>query len=166
MTNVIILIAVLVSSALTIFLLNGLVRFKLRDKLSENEYPITVPIFKGILFISSGLLLSELILTFQTLTKILPSQFERHDLILQEIAFYCIFFALIVIVFVIVIWLSTLLLSLINSGENVFVEVANNNFQSLITFSAILLTLTFAIKTGITPLLDEFIPYPTIPVYR
>ena len=25
---------------------------------------------------------------------------------------------------------------------------------------------TFAIKTGITPLLDEYIPYPEMPIYR
>jgi hypothetical protein len=69
-------------------------------------------------------------------------------------------------VFAVLLWFSTLLFSLIQRGDNVFVEVANNNLHSLITFSAILLTLTFALKTGITPILDEFIPYPTMPVYR
>ena len=166
MTNIIILLAVLVSTSLTIFILNGFVRFKLKNKLSENETPITTPIFKGILFISSGLLLSELISTFQTLTKILPVSYSGNDLVIREISFYCIFLALILVVLAVVLWLSTLLFSLINKGDNVFMEVANNNFQSLILFSAILLALTFAVKTGITPLLDEFIPYPTMPVYR
>ncbi len=166
MTNIIISLAVLVSSALTLFLLNGLVRFKLKNKLSENENPITVPIFKGVLFISGGLLLSELIPSFQTLTKILPGQFEGNDLILKEISFYCIFLAIVLIVFAVLLWFSTLLFSLIQRGDNVFVEVANNNLHSLITFSAILLTLTFALKIGIIPILDEFIPYPTMPVYR
>lgn len=166
MTNIIILIAALVSSALTLFIINGLVRSKLKNKLSENENPITVPVFKGVLFISGGLLLCEIIPSFQTLTKILPQQFEGNDLILSEISFYCIFLAIVLIVFSVIFWFSTLIFSLLQKGENVFVEVANNNLHALITFSAILLTLTFAIKTGITPVLDEFIPYPTMPVYR
>lgn len=166
MTNIIILLAVLVSATLTIFLLNGFVRFKLKNKLSENENPIAIPFFKAVLFISSGLLLSELISTFQTITKILPGQFEGNNLVLREISFYCIFFAVVLIVFALLLWLSTLLFSLINRGENIFVEVANNNLQSLILFFAILLGLTLAVKTGITPLLDEFIPYPTMPFYR
>jgi len=166
MTNIIILLAVLVSAALTIFLLNGFVRFKLKNKLSENENPIAIPIFKSVLFISGGLLLSELISTFQTLTKILPGQFESNELVLREISFYCIFLAIVLIVLAVLLWLSTLLFSLINRGDSVFVEVANNNLHSLILFSAILLALTLAVKTGITPLLDEFIPYPTMPVYR
>lgn len=166
MTNIIVLLTVLVSAALTIFLLNQFVRFKFKNKLSEDENPITLPVFKGVMFISSGLLLSELISTFQTLIKILPGQIEGNDLILREISFYCILFALVLIVFVIVLWLSTLLFGLINRGENVFTEVANDNFHALIIFSAILLALTFAVKTGITPVLDELIPYPTMPIYR
>ena len=166
MTNIIILLAVLVSATLTIFLLNGFVRFKLKNKLSENENPIAIPFFKAVLFISSGVLLSELISTFQTITKILPGQFEGNNLVLREISFYCIFFAVVLIVFALLLWLSTLLFSLINRGENIFVEVANNNLQSLILFFAILLGLTLAVNTGITPLLDEFIPYPTMPFYR
>lgn len=166
MTNIITLIAILVSASLTIFLINLFVRFKLTKKLSENENPISSPIFKGVLFISSGILLSELITTFQTLTKILPNQLEGDNLILQEISFYSIFLGLVLIVFAVVIWLSTLLFSLINNGENIFVEVANNNFHAIITFSAVLLTLTIAVRTGITPMLDQLIPYPTMPIFR
>jgi hypothetical protein len=166
MTNIVISLTVLVSSALTLFLLNGLVRFKLKNKLSENENPITVPLFKGVLFISGGLLLIELVPSFQTLTKILPGQFEGNDLILREISFYCIFLGIVLILFAGLLWFSTLLFSLFQRGDNIFVEVANNNIHSLITFSAILLTLTLAFKSGITPILDGFIPYPTMPVYR
>lgn len=166
MTNIIILLAVLVSASLTIFLLNAFVRFKLKNKLPESETPITIPIFKGVLFISAGLLLSELFSTFQTLTKILPGSYSSNDLLLREISFYCIFFAIVLIVFAVLVALASLLFSLINKKESIFIEVANNNLQSLLLFSGILLALTFAVKTGMTPLLDEFIPYPKMPVYR
>lgn len=166
MTNILTLLAVLVSTAVSVFLLNSFVKFKLKNKLSENEHPITISYFKGVLFVSIGLLLSELITTFQTLTKILPSQLEGSNLIFKEVSFYCIFFAITLLIFVVLFWISTLLFSLLSKGESVFVEVANNNLQSIILFSAILLAFTFAIKTGITPLLDKYIPYPEMPIYR
>lgn len=165
MTNILTLLAVLVSTAVSVFLLNSFVKFKLKNKLSENEHPITISYFKGVLFVSIGLLLSELITTFQTLTKILPSQLEGSNLIFKEVSFYCIFFALTLLIFVVLFWISTLLFSLLSKGESIFVEVANNNLQSIILFSAILLAFTFAIKTGITPLLDNYIPYPEMPIY-
>ena len=166
MTNILALLAIILSTAVSLFLLNGFVKSKLKNKLSENENPISISYFKGILFVALGLLLSELINTFQTLTKILPSQIEGNSLVLKEISYYCVFLGITLFVFVILFWLSTLLFSLFSKGESIFVEVANDNLNSLILFSALLLAFVFAVKTGLTPLLDEFIPYPEMPIYR
>ena len=166
MTNIITMLAIITSTAVSVFLLNGFIKSKLKNKLSENETPISISYFKGILFISLGLLFSELISTFQTLTKILPNQFEGSNLVLKEISFYCIFLGISLAIFIVLFWLSKLLFSLFSKGESIFVEVANNNLNSVIIFSAILLTFVLAVKTGITPLLDEFIPYPEMPIYR
>lgn len=166
MTNILTFLAIILSTAVSLFLLNGFVKSKLKNKLSENENPISISYFKGILFVALGLLLSELINTFQTLTKILPSQIEGNSLVLKEISFYCVFLGITLFVFVILFWLSTLLFSLFSKGESIFVEVANDNLNSLILFSALLLAFVFAVKTGLTPLLDEFIPYPEMPIYR
>lgn len=166
MINILTLLAIVLSTAVSLFLLNGFVKSKLKTKLSENENPISVSYFKGVLFLAIGLLLSELINTFQTLTKILPSQLEGNSLVLKEISFYCIFLGITLLVFIVLFWLSTLLFSLFSKGESVFMEVANDNLNSIILFSTILLAFVFATKTGLTPLLDEFIPYPEMPVYR
>lgn len=166
MINILTLLAIVLSTAVSLFLLNGFVKSKLKTKLSENENPISVSYFKGVLFLALGLLLSELINTFQTLTKILPSQLEGNSLVLKEISFYCIFLGITLIVFIVLFWLSTLLFSLFSKGESIFMEVTNDNLNSIILFSTILLSFVFAIKTGLTPLLDEFIPYPEMPLYR
>ena len=166
MTNILTLLAIILSTAVSLFLLNGFVKSKLKNKLSENENPISISYFKGILFVGLGLLLSELINTFQTLTKILPNQLEDNSLVLKEISFYCVFLGITLFVFIVLFWLSTILFSLFSKGESIFVEVANDNLNSVILFSALLLAFVFAIKTGLTPLLDEFIPYPEIPFYR
>lgn len=166
MTNIITMLTIIISTAISVFLLNGFIKFKLKNKLSENENPISISYFKGILFISLGLLFSELISTFQTLTKILPNQLEGNNLILKEISFYCVFLGINLAIFIVLFWFSTLLFSLVIKGESIFVEVANNNLNSVILFSAILLAFILATKTGITPLLDEFILYPEMPIYR
>lgn len=166
MTNIITLLAIILSTAISVFLLNGFIKSKLKNKLSENESPISISYFKGILFVSLGLLFSELITTFQTLTKVLPSQLADGNLVLKEISFYCIFLGITLVVFAVIFWLSTLLFSLLSKGQSIFIEVANNNLNSLIIYIAILLALVLAVKTGITPLLDEFIPYPEMPIYR
>ncbi len=166
MTNILTLLAITLSTAVSLFLLNGFLKIKLKNKLSENENPISISYFKSVLYVSLGLLLGELINTFQTLTKILPSQLEGSNLVLKEISFYCVFLGITLFIFVILLWLSTLLFSLFSKGESIFIEVANNNLKSLILFSGILLAFVFAVKTGLTPLLDEFIPYPEIPNYR
>ena len=166
MTNILTLLALILSTAVSLFLLNGFVKSKLKTKLSENENPISISYFKGVLFVSIGLLIGELVKTFQTLTKILPAQLEGNSLALKEISFYCVFLGITLIVFVALFWLSTLLFSLFNKGESIFIEVANDNLNSVLLFSTILLAFVFAVKTGITPLLDEFIPYPEIPIYR
>lgn len=166
MTNIFILLLILVSMSLTLFLINWFVRFKLKSKLSESENPITINIFKGILFISGGLLLTQLIVTFQTTYKILERSYSGTDLVLRAISFYSILFAIVIVAFAMLLWLSTLLFNLLQNRDNIFVEIANNNLKSLILFIGILFALTIAVKTGITPLLDGFIPYPTLPIYR
>ena len=166
MTNIFILLLILVSMSLTLFLINWFVRFKLKSKLSESENPITINIFKGILFISGGLLLTQLIVTFQTTYKILERSYSGTDLVLRAISFYSILFAIVLVAFAMLLWLSTLLFNLLQNRDNIFVEIANNNLKSLILFIGILFALTIAVKTGITPLLDGFIPYPTLPIYR
>lgn len=166
MTNILSLLAILLSTAVSLFLLNGFVKSKLKSKLSENENPMSISYLKGVLFVALGLLLSELINTFQTLTKILPSQLEGNSLVLKEISFYCIFLGITLLVFIVLFWLSTLLFSLFSKGESIFIEVANDNMNSVILFSAIMFAFVFAVKTGLTPLLDEFIPYPEMPIYR
>ena len=166
MTNIITLLAIITSTAVSVFLLNGFINYKLKDRLSENESPISISYLKGIFFISMGLLFSELITTFQTLIQILPKQLEGSNLILKEISFYCIFLGITLVILTVLIGLSILLFNLVKKGESIFVEVANNNLNSVILFSAILLAIVLAAKTGVTPLLDEFIPYPELPIYR
>ncbi|UGU16751.1 hypothetical protein LS482_02500 [Sinomicrobium kalidii] len=166
MTNIIILISILVSGGLTVFILNAIVNYKIKNKISENEKPLTIVVLKTFMFLISGLLLSELITSFQTLTKILPNSYSGYTLLLREASFFCIFLGILILILFAILWFAAFMFSLLNKGDHIFMETANNNLNAVILFCGILLALTIAIKTGITPILDQFIPYPTMPIYR
>ena len=165
-TNIIILATIMISGLLTVFLINSIVNSRIKNKLSENESPLTVDIVKAILFLCGGLLLSEIVNSFQTLIKVLPSSFTGNDLLLKEVMFYSIFLGIALLTLLIILWLSAMMFGIVSKGKNIFIETANNNLNAVILFCGILLALTFAAKAGVTPLLDQFIPYPTMPIYH
>jgi hypothetical protein len=164
-TNIVILISVLASGLLTIFILNAIVNSRIKNKISENETPLAVDILKAILFLS-GLFLSEITTSFQTLTKVLPNSFTGNDLLLKEFSYFSIFLGITLLTTIIIVWLSTLMYSLISKGKSIFIEATNNNLNAVIIFIGLILALTIASKTGLTPLFDQFIPYPTMPIYH
>jgi hypothetical protein len=165
-TNIVILISVLVSGLLTIFILNSIVNSRIRKKNSENETPLAVDILKATLFLSGGLLLSEITASFQTLIKVLPNIFTGNDLLLKEFSYFSIFLGITILTTIIIVWLAALMYSLISKGKSIFIEATNNNFNAVIIFIGLILALTVASKTGLTPLFDLFIPYPTMPIYH
>ena len=164
-TNIVILISILTSGLLTIFILNAIVNSRIKNKISENKTPLSVDILKSILFLSGGLLLSEITTSFQTLTKVLPNSFTGNELLLKEFSYFSIFLGITILTIILIVWLSTLMYSLISNGKSIFIEAANNNVNAVIVFSGLLLALTIASKTGLIPLFDQFIPYPTMPIY-
>ena len=165
-TSIVILISVLISGLLTIFFLNSIVNSRIKNRISEKGTPLAVDILKAILFLSGGLLLSELTTSFQTLTKVLPNSFAGNDLLLKEFSYFSIFFGIIVLITILIVWLSSLMYSLISKGKSIFIEATNNNLNAVIIFIGLILALTIASKTGLTPLFDQFIPYPTMPIYH
>ncbi|MBL0310572.1 MAG: hypothetical protein IPP77_13130 [Bacteroidetes bacterium] len=165
-TNIILLVVVLVSGLLTVFIFNSIINSRIKGKVSENENPISIDILKAILFLCGGLLLSEIINTFQTMTKVLPSSFTGNDLLLKEIMFFSIFLGIALLVLFVNLWLSAIMFGIVSKEKNIFIEVANNNLGATILFVGILLALTFAAKAGLSPMLDQFIPYPTMPTYH
>ena len=165
-TNIVILISVVVSGLLTIFIQNSIVNSRIKNKISEKETPLAVDILKAILFLSSGLLLSEITTSFQTLTKVLPNSSKGNELLLKEFSYFSIFVGLTLLTTILIVWLSTLMYSLISKGKSIFIEAANNNLNAIIIFIGLLLALILASKTGLTPLFDQFIPYPSLPIYH
>lgn len=164
--NTIILLAVLISSCLTIYLTNAIINSRLKKKLKSDDEPIAIYILKAAIFLCAGLLINEFVNSFQSLIKILPSSLVGNNLLQKEIMFYSIFWGISLLILSIIVWLSILTYGIVAKGKNVFIEIANNNIGAVILFSGIILAITLVAKSCITPLLDQFIPYPTLPIYH
>ena len=165
-TNIVIITSLIVSGLLTIFILNAIINSRIKNKISENESKISIDILKGLVFLCGGLILSEISTSFYTLTKVLPNNFTGSDLILKEVSYFSVFVGISILTVIIILWLSTLMYSLISKGKSIFFETTNNNIHAIILFAGLLLSLTIVTKTGLTPLFDQFIPYQTMPIYH
>ncbi|MDP3930617.1 MAG: hypothetical protein Q8R57_16480, partial [Bacteroidota bacterium] len=102
----------------------------------------------------------------QILIKVLPNSFTGNNLLIKEFSYFSIFLGIIILTTILIVWLSSLMYSLISKGKSIFIETANNNLNAVILFIGLILALTIASKAGLTPLFDQFIPYPTMPIYH
>ncbi len=165
-TNIVILISVLISGLLTIFILNLIIKSRIKKIISENENPIALDILKSSFFLCGGILLNEITSSFQTLSKVLSNSYTGNDLLLKEFSYFSIFLGITLLMTIFIVWLSILMYSLISKGKSIFIESSNNNLNAVILFIGVILTLTIASKTGLSPLFEQFIPYPTMPIYH
>ncbi|MEZ5003441.1 MAG: hypothetical protein R2730_10455 [Chitinophagales bacterium] len=165
-TNIITIIAVLISALLTIFILNSMVNLKLKNKLSENENPITINLFKAILFLCGGIVLNEISQSFNTVTNVLPALFSDNKLVLNEISYCSIFYGIGLISLLLIFWSASLMFTIISGGKSVFLEVTNNNLNAVLLFAGLIFAILIAVKPLLLPIFDQLIPYPNIPTYR
>ena len=165
-TNIVILISVLISGLLTIFILNLIIKSRIKKIISENDNPIALDILKSSFFLCGGILLNEITSSFQTLSKVLSNSYTGNDLLLKEFSYFSIFLGITLLMTIFIVWLSILMYSLISKGKSIFIESSNNNLNAVILFIGVILTLTIASKTGLSPLFEQFIPYPTMPIYH
>ena len=165
-TNIVILISVLISGLLTIFILNLIIKSRIKKIISENDNPIALDILKSSFFLCGGILLNEITSSFQTLSKVLSNSYTGNDLLLKEFSYFSIFLGITLLMTIFIVWLSILMYSLISKGKSIFIESSNNNLNAVILFIGVILTLTIASKTGLAPLFEQFIPYPTMPIYH
>lgn len=152
---------------LSIFLLNAYVNKKVRTLVPSDESTIfSIDILKAVYFLASSILLLELAIPSQTLIKVLNLTNSGSNLILTELSYLSLFYAISLLVNVFVVWISFMMFSLIKKGSSLFMEVANNNYNALLLYSSILITLILVSKVAINPFCDFLIPYPSVPNFR
>ena len=167
MTTYIVLVSsILISGFLMVFVLNTTVKALVRKKIKPDESPVSVDIIKAVLFTMGSLLISEAVVSFQTVNKVLSESFKGNDLILKQITYASIFIFIILVMIFMILGISIMLYSLITKGRNIILEAVNNDYNAIIVYIGIVVSFTLVLKEVLNPLLDCFIPYPNIPFYN
>ena len=164
-TNIILLVVVLLSVCLSMFIMDQYLSYQFKGKIASGETLLTTSLFKVCCYVMCALLMHELITPMQTLIKVLPT--SKGSVWGGTISYFVFFLGIIIIASFLVFWLAQLTWSIFTKGRNIFFEASNDqNTGLVILFCGILIGLAIVCQKGVAPILDEFIPYPTVPVYR
>jgi len=164
-TEIIILFAVLLAVISTSLIVNFSINKVILKKLSSKEdlkNSIPINILKSVMFLSVSLLISELNISLQNISKVISYSQGYNTVFFQAISFYSIFILIFMISFILLFIITYILFSVIFRGKDIIIETANNNYGLLIFFIGLFLMMILAFKPNLLPILDYFIAYPTI----
>ncbi|GAA4300928.1 hypothetical protein [Nibribacter koreensis] len=160
-------LALLIAGVLTIYIINVFFNKKLSGLIKDKEYVNTsVSVTKGVLFLSSALILMEVNSSFQLLIKIWGTYFVDSELFMKEVLYFSVFLGIALLYLYVAFIFTTLMFGVITNKQKAFVEIANDNIYSAVLFSLLFLSFVLLAKSGINPLLDKLIPFPATPIYR
>lgn len=165
-TIIVIALSLLLGGLLSIFIFNFFINRKLAGLLRNEELLLATTIMKAFVFLCCGFLVLEINYPFQALIKIWGVYYVNTELFFKEVMYFSVFLGIIILTLFIVFLLALITIGSIVKGKNLFVEVANNNIALAILFGVIFFSFSLIAKTAVPPLLDKFIPYPTMPIYR
>lgn len=163
--NFLFVLLLILGGLVLLFVLNATVNALVKKKIVDVEPPLTITILKLGIFLTGGILISQITESFQTLSKVLPKNTEVEANWITELSFYCMFLALVVLITFLLIWVSAMMYKFLSKGESIFAEAANGNLKAVLLYGGVIIALSMAVKSGLTPLFDQFIPYPTMPNY-
>jgi len=132
--------------------------FKNQDISGEN---IAFTIFTSGIFLSIGLILSEILPSISNIIRLSTTQSETIDTF--EIAKYSGLYLFIGFIIAVIINSSVFLLfSVLTKNVNEFKEIQRNNIAVAILVVSILISITLIAKDGIALLISSLIPYPEV----
>lgn len=166
MNYTIVFLSVLFSVLLAMFTFNLFIDKKIKNKLRSDDNPFALSLYKSAVFIICGIIMSELFEPFDSVLQILPSIYEGTDLTLRKISFYSVFLGSLLVLLFIIQGLSSMLFRLFTKGKSLFYELANDDLKSAILAIGIMFGLAIAAKSGMLSILEQFIPYPELPIYN
>lgn len=132
--------------------------FKNEDISGEN---IAFTIFTSGIFLSLGLILSEILPSISNVIRLSTTQFEVIDAF--EIAKYSGLYLFIGFIIAVIINSAVFLLfSVLTKNVNEFKEIQRNNIAVAILVVSILISITLIAKDSIALLISSLIPYPEV----
>ena len=151
---------------LAAYLLNGFINLQYKKHIPVGTSPVSLSIIKTGYFVAAGFILAELPVAANALFAVLTKQYAGPEFYQHAFLYMSLFLGIILLILFIVYFLSSGLFHMITDKSRIRLEVANNNVEKAVFFSGLVLLLSLGIKASVPFLLDFFIPYPTIPMFR
>lgn len=148
------------------YLLNGFINQQYKKHIPIGTSPISFSIIKAGYFVAAGFILSELPVASSSLLDALAKQYSGSDYYQNALQYIGLFVGLVLLILILVYFLSSGLFHIVTDKAKIRIEVANNNIEKSIFFAGLMLLLSLGIKASVPLLLDFFIPYPTVPMFR
>lgn len=151
---------------LAAYLLNGFINLQYKKHIPVGTSPVSFSIIKTGYFVAAGFILAELPVAANVLFGVLNKQYVGSEFYQNAFLYLGLFSGMILLILFIIYFLSSGLFHMITDKSRIRIEVANNNIEKAVFFAGLMLLLSLGIKTSVPLLLDFFIPYPTMPMFR
>lgn len=151
---------------LAAYLLNGFINLQYRKHIPIGTSPVSFSIIKTGYFVAAGFILAELPVAANALFEVLNKQYAGSEFYQNAFLYMSLFLGMILLILFVIYFLSSGLFHMITDKSRIRIEIANNNIEKAVFFAGIMLLLSLGIKASVPFLLDFFIPYPTVPMFR
>ncbi|MBN8676645.1 MAG: hypothetical protein J0M29_00380 [Chitinophagales bacterium] len=164
--NLFLIIGLFLLGMLSISLVSFFTGRKLRGRFASNEVPVSVNVFRGSHLISLALLTEKIALPFGELTNILRNSWQGWDLLIKQGIYLSLFFAIILVVYLVLSWVAAIAFSLMAKGGRLIEEAIEGNISNIMLFAGIQIALVIVVRGAIPDLLSVLIPYPNLPGFH
>lgn len=157
-----ILVSLCIAIAVLYISFKMLRRVFFNNNIDENHISFTV--FTAGIFISIGMILSEIIPSIATLMRL--SVQDEAVFSMGKIVMYCGIYLIIGFIYAVLINLASFVLFTgLTKGLNEFKEIKNNNIAIAILVVAAIISITLITKGSIATIIESLIPYPGVTNY-
>ena len=154
-----------VTAVLLILLTNEVTNLSLpKEQVKEESFSAT-SLLKGAMFVSGGILLTELLASMQQMFHLLPETLNAQDYTLDGLKYYGIFFGATLVSLLILIYSSALLYAVTSGGDNIFKQATKGKTEQVLLYFVILITLSLGVKLGLGEFMNTFLPYQQPVIY-
>ncbi len=164
--NLFLIIGLFLLGMLSISLVSFFTGRKLKGRFASTEVPVSVNLLRVSHLLSLALLTEILAIPFSELSSILRNSFQGWDLLIKQGIYLSLFFAIILVVYLVLSWFAAISFTLFAKGRRPIEDAIEGNVSNILLFAGVQISLVIVIRGAIPDLLGMLIPYPNLPGFH
>lgn len=164
--NSFLLIGLILTGMLGITVINFFTGRKIKGRFISTEIPVSFNLFRVSHLLTLSILMEKIAIPFNDLSTILHDSFQGWDLWLKLGIYFSLFFAIVLLIYMVISWLCAVSFSIITNGRRPIDDAIEGNVSNIILFAGLQISFTIIVKSAVPDLLSLLISYPNLPVYH